>query len=178
MDEVRIWTKALTVGEIIAQKDIEIPTNSIGLVAYYRMNQGIAGGDNTAITTLTDSGVNGLNGTLTGFTRTGATSNFVTGVPDNNTLGVNEPIFSDSEMPIVYPNPINDGVINIKISNTLLVNNQKLTYKIYNTVGRVIKEGILTDVENQISVDYLASGIYIVRISNNENSMIKKLIFR
>ncbi len=179
MDEVRIWTRALTITEINDQQSENIPSTTTGLVAYYKMDQGIAGGDNTAITTLTDSGVNGLNGTLTGFTKTGATSNFVSGAPSfSDTLGVNESIFNDSEMPIVYPNPINDGLINIKISNTLLVNNKKLTYKVYNTVGGIIKEGVLTDVENQISVGYLASGIYMVKISNNENAVVKKLIVK
>ncbi len=179
MDEVRIWTRALTTTEINTQKDGNISPNTNGLVAYYKMDQGIAGGDNTAITTLADNGVNGLNGTLTNFSKTGATSNFVTGAPITiNVLGVNRSIFNTSEMPIVYPNPINDGIINIKISNTLLVNSKKLSYKIYNTVGGIIKEGVLTDVKNQISMSYLASGIYMMQISNNENSVVKKLVIK
>jgi hypothetical protein len=49
------------------------------LVAYYPFNQGIAAGDNTSITTVTDKTANALNGTLTNFAKTGATSNFVEG---------------------------------------------------------------------------------------------------
>ncbi|HRH38585.1 MAG TPA: T9SS type A sorting domain-containing protein [Flavobacteriales bacterium] len=50
-----------------------------GLVAYYKFDQGIGGGDNTGITTLTDeTGVN--NGALSGFALTGTASNFVGGV--------------------------------------------------------------------------------------------------
>lgn len=175
MDEVRIWTRALTSTEVNDQKNVDIPSSTTGLVAYYKMDQGTAGEDNTAITTLTDSGANGLNGTLTNFTRTGTTSNFVAGIPVSS-LSVDESIFKTNEMPVVYPNPINDDVINVKISNTLLANSQKLNYKIYNTLGRVIKEGVLTDVSNQISVGYIASGIYMMQISNNKNTIIKKLV--
>lgn len=177
MDEVRIWTRALTTTEVNDQKNVEIPSSTTGLVAYYKMDQGTAGGDNTAITTLTDSGANGLNGTLTNFTRTGVISNFVEGIHVSS-LSVDESIFKANEIPGVYPNPINNGIINIKISNTLLANNQKLNYKIYNTVGRTIKEGVLTDASNQISVDYLVSGIYMIKISSNEKSVVKKLVVK
>jgi len=57
----------------------ELLGTETGLVAYYPFNQGIAGGNNTAITTVTDKTANALNGTLTNFSLSGATSNFVVG---------------------------------------------------------------------------------------------------
>lgn len=62
----------------------QVPNNANGLIAYYNMNQGTAEGDNSSITTLTDSGTNSLHGTLNNFTKTGTTSNFVAGVTGSN----------------------------------------------------------------------------------------------
>jgi hypothetical protein len=56
----------------------ELPSGQVGLVAYYKFNQGIASANNAAITTLTDSSGNANTGTLTNFSLTGATSNWVT----------------------------------------------------------------------------------------------------
>jgi hypothetical protein len=80
-DEVRIWNAAQTAGNIAARRNIELAGNETGLLAYYKFNQGIAGGNNTAITTLTNSTANALNGTITNFTLSSATSNFLSGSP-------------------------------------------------------------------------------------------------
>jgi hypothetical protein len=79
IDEVRFWNRALSVTEINNGMNAQVPNNATGLVAYYKMNQGVAEGDNSSITTLTDSGPNSLHGTLNNFTKTGTTSNFVAG---------------------------------------------------------------------------------------------------
>lgn len=77
LDEIRIWSTTRFIGAstIIS----EVVNTSSGLLAYYRCNQGTAGGDNTAITSLTDLTTNALHGTLTNFTLNGSTSNFVAG---------------------------------------------------------------------------------------------------
>jgi gliding motility-associated-like protein len=55
--------------------------NETGLIAYYNFNQGIAGGSNTAITTVQNlTSTANLNATLTNIAKTGASSNFVAGV--------------------------------------------------------------------------------------------------
>jgi hypothetical protein len=56
--------------------------NENGLVAYYRFNQGIAGGSNTTITSVTNNRTTGgFTGTLSGnFTLTGTSSNWVSGI--------------------------------------------------------------------------------------------------
>ncbi|MEZ5039669.1 MAG: LamG-like jellyroll fold domain-containing protein [Saprospiraceae bacterium] len=78
LDEVRVWNKALTQAEIQANMNCEIQTTSDCLVANYHFNQGIAGADNSGVTTLTDASGNGNNGTLqAGYTLNGTTSNWV-----------------------------------------------------------------------------------------------------
>lgn len=77
MDEVRIWNTALTAGQITAYSGCSLTNSESNLSAHYTFNQGIAAGDNTSISLLTDSGPNGYNGTIYGFALNGASSNFV-----------------------------------------------------------------------------------------------------
>ena len=79
LEDIRIWNIALTQSAIQSSMNNELLGNEYGLVAYYSFNQGIAGGDNTGISTITDKTANAFNGTLTNFTKNGASSNFVNG---------------------------------------------------------------------------------------------------
>eukprot|EP01035_Chromulina_nebulosa_P021303 gene21303-27600_t len=79
MDEVRIWNRALCADEIVNNMNCETGLPQTGLRAYYRFNQGIVAGDNTAINTLTDLSGNSFTGTLNNFTLTGASSNWIAG---------------------------------------------------------------------------------------------------
>ncbi|HEX5001015.1 MAG TPA: LamG-like jellyroll fold domain-containing protein [Bacteroidia bacterium] len=80
MDEVSLWNTALTAQEVACIYSNGINTSSSGLDIYFDFNQGIPGGTNTAITSLTNSaGI--LNGSLNGFQLSGNTSNFVAGIP-------------------------------------------------------------------------------------------------
>ncbi len=81
MDGVRIWNTVRSETEISANRNNEITTGS-SLVSAYYFNQGIAGGNNTAITSLTDAKSTN-NGTLQNFALTGTTSNFT-----NSLVGV------------------------------------------------------------------------------------------
>lgn len=78
IDDVRIWNVARTQAEIQANKNTELCVPVNGLVAYYKFNEGVANGTNTAITTAADA-TGASSGTLTNFALTGTTSNFVTG---------------------------------------------------------------------------------------------------
>ena len=80
MDEVRVWNITLSAATIAANYNTQFCAGQPGLVAYYKCDQGVAGADNTTITTLMDeTGTN--NGTLSGFELIGSTSNFVGGAP-------------------------------------------------------------------------------------------------
>jgi hypothetical protein len=78
MDEVRIWNITLDAATILANYSTPYCDVPAGLVAYYKFDQGIGGGDNQTITTLTDAA--GPNeGALSGFALIGSGSNFVGG---------------------------------------------------------------------------------------------------
>lgn len=79
VDDVALWNRALTAAEVNCLYEQALDTAMTGLVAYYPMNQGVAGGNNTAIITLTDV-KNGYNGLISNMARTGTTNNFLAGV--------------------------------------------------------------------------------------------------
>jgi len=78
IDEVRIWNTARTASEIANASNNEFCSNPTGLVAYYKLNEGIAAGTNTGVTTAADLAM-GNDGTLNNFALSGTTSNWVTG---------------------------------------------------------------------------------------------------
>ena len=90
IDEVRIWSKVRTVGEILTNKDGEISNTETGLLAYYQFNQGTGEANNASVTNLTDNSVNNYTGTLSNFALSGISSNWLspaliwTGATDNN----------------------------------------------------------------------------------------------
>ncbi len=77
IDEVRVWDIARTQCEINTYKNCEIPTTSTGLLANYHFNQGVDGGSNSTVTTLTDASASAFTGTLTNMALTGTNSNWV-----------------------------------------------------------------------------------------------------
>ncbi|OOV20111.1 LamG-like jellyroll fold domain-containing protein [Flavobacterium sp. LM4] len=99
LDEVRIWNRVLPECEIQNNMNGELPAGQVGLVAYYKCNQGIHAANNTAITTLTDTSGNDNTGTLSGFALTGSSSNWVapggvvTGTMSPAQLSVTSPQF-------------------------------------------------------------------------------------
>jgi hypothetical protein len=79
MDEFRLWNVARTQAQIQMNATVSIPAGTPGLVLYYPFNQGVASGNNTAITTSTSVGSSPAIATLNNFALTGNTSNFVYG---------------------------------------------------------------------------------------------------
>ena len=77
LDELRLWSRELSATEISNNMNCEIPTNSTNLDAYYRFNQGGAGGNNINETTLSDGTSNANHASLRNFTLTGSTSNWI-----------------------------------------------------------------------------------------------------
>ncbi|MBL7817975.1 MAG: T9SS type A sorting domain-containing protein [Saprospiraceae bacterium] len=77
MDEMRLWNRALSVCEIQNNRNCELGSGQTGLVAYYKFNQGGHNINNSTVTTLTDASGNGNTGTLTNFSLTGTSSNWV-----------------------------------------------------------------------------------------------------
>lgn len=75
IDEVRIWSGARTQADIQSTMNQELSGGETGLLAYYKFNQGVAGGNNDGLNTLT--GELGNNGTLNDFTLMGPLSNWI-----------------------------------------------------------------------------------------------------
>lgn len=75
LDEVRIYTTALTQTQV--QADMYSTTAAVptSLTTYYNFDQGMAGGSNTGVTSLTDQSSTSNTGTLNNFALTGTTSN-------------------------------------------------------------------------------------------------------
>ncbi len=84
LDEVSLWNKGLKYDEVYCAYKSTIDTSKSGLLLYYDFNQGVAGGNNTSITSVKDSRLN-INASIIGMPLTGNGSNFVQGV-DNATL--------------------------------------------------------------------------------------------
>ncbi len=95
MDEVRIWNTSRSQSEIQNNMYNYLAGNESGLVAYYRLDQGNASGDNTTLADeVIDYSGNCNKGTYSAtFARTGATSNWVA--------------TGNSEAPIITVNAVN-----------------------------------------------------------------------
>ncbi|HRG59776.1 MAG TPA: T9SS type A sorting domain-containing protein [Bacteroidia bacterium] len=78
IDEVVLYNKALSGAEINCLQHGDVDTSDVSLKLYYGCNQGVAGGLNTSINTLSNyDAMNG--GTLNGFALDGNSSNFIIG---------------------------------------------------------------------------------------------------
>jgi hypothetical protein len=72
---------------------------------------------------------------------------------------------STSDNYVVYPNPANDWLY---IDN---VTDSETRYEIYNILGEVVMTGILSD--HQLNIQQLASGIYTLRLTNDNTQVLK-----
>jgi surface protein len=62
----------------------------------------------------------------------------------------------------LYPNPVLN-VLNLKVDNNLI--NQP--YNVFDSLGRVVLNGNIVDVETTINVEQLSKGIYYLKVSDN-----------
>ncbi|MBK8615249.1 MAG: T9SS type A sorting domain-containing protein [Flavobacteriales bacterium] len=79
IDDVRVWNVARSAAEINAYKGRSFCVPPASLVAYYKCDQGLAGGFNGGVVTLNDASASANAGTLYSFTLSGNTSNWVAG---------------------------------------------------------------------------------------------------
>lgn len=80
VDEIKVWNSARTQTQVHFDMLAE-SCGATNLVAYYNFNQGIAGGNNTSVTSLIDRSLSFADGLFINFELTGLTSNFVEGAP-------------------------------------------------------------------------------------------------
>ncbi|MEQ9466760.1 MAG: LamG-like jellyroll fold domain-containing protein [Ekhidna sp.] len=115
MDNVRVWDGVIAADDIrgyLYSTDLTGHPNEPALLLHYTMDQGSAGSDNSGITTLNDQ-TGGLNGTLNGFTLTGAASNFVSSsafdhsgvvTPSTQATNINATNVTDNSVDISWTN--------------------------------------------------------------------------
>jgi hypothetical protein len=70
----------------------------------------------------------------------------------------------------VYPNPVSDGMVYITNQN-----NDDLNVKIYDITGKMLKNVKATD---KVSIDGFATGIYLMKIESNGQSITKKIVVK
>ncbi|MGH1519731.1 GEVED domain-containing protein [Chryseobacterium sp. JK1] len=97
-------------------------------------------------------------------------ASFKNGEVEDYTVRISKPVVAnplDQTSIMIYPNPV---------SSVLYVKNisKRAKYKIYNTAGQVIADGILLN--NQINVSRLINGVYVIDIEDNGNTVQKKFI--
>jgi hypothetical protein len=85
LDEVTVWTRALTEPELECILTSGLDPVDADLQFYYKCDQGTPGGNNTGIFLLNDEQGH-IDAALTGFSLLSNTSNFVNGVPVGTTL--------------------------------------------------------------------------------------------
>ena len=88
------------------------------------------------------------------------------------TVGIKEPNL-DEQMKI-YPNPASD-IITLEIDKG---NNTDLTLKIYNLLGILVKSEIVKQSKQQININDLSNGIYMVEIREKELTRKQKIIIQ
>lgn len=95
----------------------------------------------------------------------------------NETLGIENTEFKNLLDLSIFPNPVTSKAeLNIKISSKYL--NDDLKYTIFNFVGGIVKEGSLNNTLTTLSTRELASGMYLIRVSRDKNSIVKKVIVK
>ncbi|MEM6696847.1 MAG: LamG-like jellyroll fold domain-containing protein, partial [Bacteroidota bacterium] len=79
MDDIRFWDAALTPEQISERMNIRLAGTETDLERYYTLDQGQVGMDNSAVTTVLEQTAAAAHGTISGFTLSGTTSNWVDG---------------------------------------------------------------------------------------------------
>lgn len=73
----------------------------------------------------------------------------------------------------IYPNPVSNGKLYIYITSK---QNLTKTIEIYNVLGKRISSTVLTGKE--LSISQLSTGVYILKITENNISETRKLVIK
>jgi len=71
----------------------------------------------------------------------------------------------------LYPNPVTNGSVTISSNSA-----DAMQVQVYDVLGKVVKNEILSN--NTLNVSNLNTGLYIVKITQNQNSVTKKLVIK
>lgn len=170
IDEVRLWKKVRTAGEISSNMNVSLTGSEIGLAAYYKMEQS---GSGSGITVLNSAVVSGaaINGT-TGGTVTGVPS-FVaynSVIPSCAYTGITEYTSNFKEADI-YPNPASE-VLNVALKNKAVIEGVTL----FDIGGRIVSENKFNSEAVAINTAQLENGIYFVNIYSEGKVFYERIV--
>mgnify|MGYP006277177379 CR=1 FL=1 len=74
---------------------------------------------------------------------------------------------------MVYPNPVDQNTFNVKLSNS-----DKTVVNMFNMVGETVYSRVTTQNDFDINVSDLNKGIYILRVTQQNDSFTRKLILK
>jgi len=167
IDEVRIWNRALTAGQIKTYKDFRLKGNEAGLVAYYKLNE--IPGSSVVI----DSTSNANNGTLSNLD---VLQSWVKGVGLTAQLDLTGIESIDHPLGVsIYPNPTTD-FITVKLNKDSKVTDVTLT----DMMGKSVLNRRFNKNEQEIKMDVrsLLKGIYLITISSETERTTLKVSVR
>jgi len=155
IDEIRIWNKALSITEIADYKDFRRVGTESGLVAYYRLNEGI---DSTVINDWTGNKHNGT------FLNLDTYSAWMPGIilPLKELSGLNT---STAQSIKVFPNFTN-GLVKVQFADE----NKNVSIKIVDLAGHTLYTNNLSVVQGdvkQVDISAYSNGSYVMIINNS-----------
>ena len=85
---------------------------------------------------------------------------------------LNNDAFAETNFTI-SPNPSTNGIFNINFGETI----KKATVEIFNTIGQKVYETAITDTnEQQLILDNITNGMYLLKITNGNEVILEKII--
>ena len=74
---------------------------------------------------------------------------------------------------LLYPNPVGQNEMLHIVVNDL---SNEVPFQVLDNYGRVVKQGMLDDVNNLVRVDNLAKGLYFIRFVNEGKVRVKRVV--
>lgn len=148
IDELRIWNVQRTQTQIQNNMNCDV-AQSANLLAYYRLDEGIAGGTNNDVTSVNDFSFNYRCATLNNFSLSGSTSNWVTGnIPGCNVIhGLREVEVRGNNVTVRDGETSPSGTNHTAFGSVALDSTFTRTFTIYNpgianlNIGSITKSG-------------------------------------
>jgi hypothetical protein len=92
-----------------------------------------------------------------------------------STTNINEPIKKINS--IVYPNPAND-VLNIEFSTSHELTEQPITIEITNTLGQLVLQEKMINLQPSLNIQHLQSGVYYLCIKTKDETITRKIMIQ
>ncbi|MEW4925514.1 T9SS type A sorting domain-containing protein [Algibacter sp. 2305UL17-15] len=92
----------------------------------------------------------------------------------SQTLSKHEVSVSDAKAPVLYPNPVSNGVLNVKLVDTDTI----YEYYLYNLLGERVLKGTLDVSNSVISLKDKSAGTYILRMIGQDKMYTQKVIVK